>query len=212
MPGVGPLMCFQKLSRWLEAHSSLRSTLSGLDRAYSWISLSWAIELLSQMWVNLICSHFKNQYFTHFCNWLQSPNVLGLMIFRRGDWTSPAQQAVIAPQVSICVPCHLSPPPSPRPADRCSDPQDIHPKGYLPTAQDLEQWFSPMLHVKVTQRALETPMLRHQQCLELSRWFQCAEELERGEEVRSFQSRGPFPGAWGTTKWSWNGFVLLCYP
>lgn len=114
MPGVGPLMCFQKLSRWLEAHSSLRSTLSGLDRAYSWISLSWAIELLSQMWVNLICSHFKNQYFTHFCNWLQSPNVLGLMIFRRGDWTSPAQQAVIAPQVSICVPCHVSPPP-PRP-------------------------------------------------------------------------------------------------
>lgn len=206
MPGVDPLMCFQKFSRWLEAHSSLRSTSQG----YTMLTLGFhSLELLNWsakcewIWYVLI---FKNQYFTHFCNWLQSPNVLGLMTFRRGDWTSPAQQAVFPPS-SQHLPCHLFPP-----ADRCSDPQDIHRKGYLPTAQDLEQWLSPMLHVKVTQRALETPVLRHQQYLELSRCFQCAEELERGEEVRSFQSRGPFPGVGETTKWSWNGFVLLCYP
>lgn len=72
---------------------------------------SWAIELVSQMWVNLVCSHFKNQYFTHFCNWLQSPNVLGLMTFGRGDWTSPAQQAASPhsgqhlPSLSPISPC-----------------------------------------------------------------------------------------------------------
>lgn len=96
----------------------------------------------------LVSSHFKNRYFTYLSNWLQSQNVLGLMTRGLGGlghlplFFHPAAQRVAFQAAS---------------ADRWHDPQDIYPKQYLSTAQDLKPWFSPWLHIEITQWAFKNP-------------------------------------------------------
>lgn len=125
----------------------------------SWCLDFTSLRLLSsdqQIKVDLLCSHFKNQYFTHFCNWWQSqkcPVTDVIWIWGAGQslllFHPPAWPVAFRPvQVSTCLPYHLLP---------SAETQVIKPKGCLPAVQNQERCFSPWLHIQVSQGAFKNP-------------------------------------------------------